>query len=234
MFCLMRLSDISVVSRRLRFADTASGHDGLRVDVELVDHRRLYVFGKVLQNPIDPIANVLRSGIGGTFEAQSDEDLRHTFGRNRAHLVDSFDRVDRFFDPLRYLSFDFFWRRARKSCRHGDGRELDLWKKIDAQLHVSVAANYDQRDSEHGREYRPLDTYLRKLLHNSSYVSRLYGRPSVAAPFWPSTFHCERGAATEGRPYKLSRCHRGAVVKLFCVAGNHPFTPLNAFEYLDQ
>jgi hypothetical protein len=64
--------------------------------------------------------------------------------RDRAELADAFHAIDRFFERIGNLAFDFFDRSARQRRAHHHVRQIDGREAIDAEPHERGCADHDR------------------------------------------------------------------------------------------
>src|SRR5712692_1648920 len=121
---LICLSAMSVTSRSERGTETAMRKTGVA---------SVSSFRKIVDDEIDFVAHFLRRHVSVLFQHEGDEDLRDALDRSRTQLVDSADGIDRAFDLVGDFGFNLLRRRAGIDYGHGNRRQIDLRKQIDAQ-----------------------------------------------------------------------------------------------------
>ncbi len=104
-----------------------------RIGVELLDDGNFGRLRKIVDDEIDFVAHFLRRHVSVLFQDEGDEDLRDALDRSRTQLVDSADGIDRAFDLVGDFGFNLLRRRAGIDYGHGNRRQIDLRKQIDAQ-----------------------------------------------------------------------------------------------------
>ena len=133
------------------------GEDGRRVEVELLDDRRLGALRELGEDRGDLLADVLRGPLDVAVEDERDEDLALPLDRRRAQLVDPADRVDDLLDPLGDLALDLLRARPRQARRDRHGRDVDLREDVEAEVPVGGEPQHHEGDDEHRREDGPAD-----------------------------------------------------------------------------
>ena len=88
-----------------------------------------WLFGgyrQIADDQVNFVADLLRGDVGIFFEEEGDEDLRYTFNRGGAQLVNAADGVDCALNLVGDLGLDFLRRRAGIDYGYGDGRQINL------------------------------------------------------------------------------------------------------------
>ncbi len=142
-----------------------------RVGIELLDCRLVDVARQDGKHAVDAIADFLRGDVGILLEQERDDHHRDAFRRGRTQLVDAADRIDRFFDPVGELGFDFLRRRTGKPRRHDDGGEVDFREAVEAELREGKGADDRERNDENAREHRTPDGESCQPLHDVYFFS---------------------------------------------------------------
>ena len=154
-----------------------AGDDNLQdrhgAGIELLNHRRERGLGKIGNDQVDLVANLLGRDVAVLLEHEPQHDPRLPLDRRRSQLVDAADGIDRAFDVLGDLGFDLLGRRARIDDRDGDGRHVDVRQQIDAQADEREAADDGQRQHQHGGEHGTANAELGELVHDVSSLPAL-------------------------------------------------------------
>src|SRR6185436_6534125 len=82
-------------------------------------------------------------------------DLRNSFARGRAELVDAGNRVADFFDWLGDLRFHFFHARTAERGGNRHDRKIDVGEEVDSQPEVGSQSQDNRRRNQHHREDGP-------------------------------------------------------------------------------
>lgn len=128
-----------------RFNEWARRRDGRpndwrRVDFKLLDGWRLDGSGWFLDDEIHLIPDFLSGDIEALVGQKLDVDLRDTFHRRRANLVDAADGVDGRLDLFGNIALSFNRRSDGVGNRHGDNRKANIRKLINVRRPVAKNA----------------------------------------------------------------------------------------------
>ena len=154
------------VSNRLLRAQREAEH-GRGVGIHLVDARLLNGFRQPRQHAVQLVAHFLRGDVGLLLEDEGNDHLGDPFGGDRSQIVDSANRVDRFFDLVGDFRLDLLRCRTRLHGRHEDGGEVDLRETIDPEPREREQTDDAQRENEDAGEHRTLDAKRCEPLHIS-------------------------------------------------------------------
>ncbi len=135
----------------------ADGEDRNRVQVKLVDDRRIGPGGKAGENGVDLVAHVLGRDIPISFQEKLDDDLRHPLGGDAAQLVDPLNGVDDLLQGLGDARFHFLRGRPSQRRGHGNDGQFDIGKLVDANIAEGKPAQHHQEQVDHGGEDRSPD-----------------------------------------------------------------------------
>jgi hypothetical protein len=165
-----------------------SGHDDRqyrrRVEVELVDDRRLGAGRQQRQDRVDLALHFLLGHVAVLLEQELHRDERAPLGRRAAQFVDARDRVDRVLDELRDAGLHLLDRGAGSVRRDHDDRQVDVREQVDADAQHRDEAEHDGQQAHHHGEDRTTDAERRQAHLPSPALSVLTGTPSAsrAAP----------------------------------------------------
>src|SRR5213592_1583286 len=132
-------------------------HDRHRVDVELLDHRRVGADRELRQHARHLVAHVLRCDVARLLEHELHHQRREALLGDAAQLVDAVDGVDRLLDHLGDAGLHLLDAGALQRGGDGDDREVDVGEEVEAEAPVGEEAEHDQRRDQHGREHRAPD-----------------------------------------------------------------------------
>ena len=145
------------------FAKVATTRNGDRrdrggVDVKFVDERRISADRQSTENRGDLVAHLLGGNVSVFVEVKIDDDLREAFFSRRTQFVDAGNRIDDLFHFFRDRGFHLLNAGPFEGHRDHDHGQVDVGKKVDAQLRISSHSQHDRRSDQHECEDRPPNT----------------------------------------------------------------------------
>ena len=169
LFLNTMLCDVGYIPQRV-WGGSRDGNtqNGRRIRVEFLHGRLLGRFGKLRNDRLYAIFDLLGSDVYILFKHKLNENLRNTLDRRGAQFVDTADCIYSLFNFLGYLCLDFLRRGTRICDRDRDRRKIDLRKKIDAEAKKGKCTDDHKRHDQHRGENGTLYTNFSKPLHNSS------------------------------------------------------------------
>ena len=145
---------------RLRGRRQRHLHDGLRRRVDTHNHRLAHLGGKLVADGPDRVSDLV-SRLGQVLlEIKNELEVGIAFIGRGAHLLDTRDSQQGFFDPIQHFALDRLGRRTRKRNIDHEHGQIDVRVLIDLEFLERHQTRRHQGNQDDDRRNRAPDTEL--------------------------------------------------------------------------